>query len=74
MISEEEYLEAKAKVEAYEKAKQWKLDNASGPQEEFYIKNPPKEESYSGCSCQGWGCMKCCKSEEEIRARQGTFG
>lgn len=28
----------------------------------------------TGCDCQGWGCMKCCSSEAEIRARQGTFG
>lgn len=25
------------------------------------------------CDCQGWGCTKCCSSEQEIRSRQGTF-
>jgi len=28
----------------------------------------------SDCTCEGWGCHKCCNSEAEIRARQGTFG
>lgn len=26
------------------------------------------------CTCEGWGCSKCCASEQEIRSRQGTFG
>ena len=30
--------------------------------------------TYTGCDCQGWGCTKCCSSEQEIRSRQGTFG
>lgn len=31
-----------------------------------------KEIKY--CSCKGWGCLKCCANEAEVRARQGTFG
>lgn len=32
-------------------------------------------ESGDTCSkCQGWGCMRCCSSEAEIRACQGIFG
>lgn len=26
------------------------------------------------CECDGWGCFKCCSSEQEIRSKQGTFG
>jgi hypothetical protein len=25
------------------------------------------------CECSGWGCFKCCKTEQEIRSRQGIF-
>lgn len=25
------------------------------------------------CDCEGWGCTKCCSSEQEIRSKQGTF-
>jgi hypothetical protein len=33
---------------------------------EFGIKNK--------CECEGWGCRKCCHSEQEIRSRQGIYG
>ena len=26
------------------------------------------------CECRGWGCRKCCDSEQEIRSKQGIYG
>ena len=25
------------------------------------------------CECTGWGCLRCCANEEEVRQRQGSF-
>jgi len=33
-------------------------------------KNPTKVCS----NCQGWGCVECCTSNQQIRSMQGTFG
>lgn len=33
-----------------------------------------KKPKSSECTCEGWGCWKCCSSEAEIRGRQGIFG
>ena len=33
-----------------------------------------KPEYKSRCSCDGWGCWKCCSSEQEIRGKSGIFG
>ncbi len=43
-----------------------KKEEAFNKLSEEFLKEPT-------CSCEGWGCLGCCGSGAEIRARQGTF-
>lgn len=42
--------------------------------ESRYIPIHHNHSTEQSCTCDGWGCFKCCASEQEIRSRQGTFG
>lgn len=42
-----------------------------------FIRNslPVWESKDENCQkCEGWGCLNCCDSEVEIRAKQGIHG
>lgn len=47
----------------------WRLTYTKNLKDRFVL----IERKKTTCKCAGWGCMACCDSEQEIRAKQGVF-